>query len=169
MALRLVTVLLIVLQLQALVPRGGGPIAQQKKLVVAPVTYDSTAHGHESDPYAILWSSGSTLSDAELVAAGTVPHMVQNWSPHDTPAPHSVTCSPATPHIPCILSLFPLIQKAPLPNLNGGVPQAANLTTHLAQLRKSLPSGIPANYTGVAAIDFENWTPIWYVAKLRPP
>jgi hypothetical protein len=113
--------------------------------------------------YTILWSSGSTLSDAELLAAGTVPHMVENWSPHDTPAPHSVACSPATPHVPCILSLFPLIQKAPLPNLNGGVPQAANLSAHLDLLRNTLPSGIPANYTGVAAIDFENWTPIWCV------
>ena len=45
--------------------------------------------------------------------------------------------------------------------INGGVPQAANLSAHLALLRRTLPLGMRANYTGVAAIDFEDWTPIW--------
>ena len=33
---------------------------------------------------------------------------------------------------------------------HGGVPQAANLTAHLELLRRTLPLGMLANYTGVA-------------------
>ena len=68
--------------------------------------------------------------------------------------------------------------------VNGGVPQAANLTLHLETIRQTLPNWIPGkctvgilshtrcnafmpcvfadpNWDGNAVFDFEAWTPIW--------
>ena len=40
------------------------------------------------------------------------------------------------------------------------MPQA-NLSAHLDEVRRTLPLGIPDNFTGIISIDFENWSPIW--------
>ena len=46
--------------------------------------------------------------------------------------------------------------------LNGGVPQRANLSGHLAMIRETLPLWIPdPSWSGNAVIDFEAWTTIW--------
>ena len=120
-----------------------------------------------SRPYELLWSSGG-IPASELAAAGFNLHAVFNWSPHDGEQPSAWNCS--TPLIPnqtkgpCILSLWPLIAGAGAPgksNVNGGVPQAANLTAHQELLRRTLPGAVSADFDGIAAIDFENWTPIW--------
>jgi hypothetical protein len=46
--------------------------------------------------------------------------------------------------------------------VNGGVPQAANLSTHLAELRRTVPLFIPdPEWDGMAVFDFEKWTNVW--------
>ena len=45
--------------------------------------------------------------------------------------------------------------------LNGGVPQAANITAHLDEVRRTIPLAVHGNFTGMVAIDFEPWSPIW--------
>lgn len=46
--------------------------------------------------------------------------------------------------------------------INGGVPQAANLTHHLERLRAEIDSFIPdASWEMNGALDFEAWTPVW--------
>jgi hypothetical protein len=46
--------------------------------------------------------------------------------------------------------------------VNGGVPQAANMTKHMASLAFHLATWVPdVNFTGNIVIDFEVWTPIW--------
>eukprot|EP01084_Bolivina_argentea_P251216 421266_1 len=46
--------------------------------------------------------------------------------------------------------------------INGGVPQAGNLSLHLDYIQQHLPLWIPnANWNGNAVIDFEHWTTIW--------
>jgi hypothetical protein len=57
--------------------------------------------------------------------------------------PKSVGCSLAQPHGICVRSLWPQISPPPQPNVNGGVPHAANLTAHLELLHRTLPLGIP--------------------------
>ena len=122
-----------------------------------------------ADPYPILWSSGS-ISDTQLNAAGIVVDKVFNWSPHDGPQPMTWNCSipvasPTEFKGPCILSAWPLLQHAGapagLPVVNGGVPQAANVSYHLDLIRRTLPLALHEDFDGVASIDFENWTPIW--------
>ncbi|MFH4974691.1 hypothetical protein AB6A40_001400 [Gnathostoma spinigerum] len=44
--------------------------------------------------------------------------------------------------------------------VNGGLPQKANLTTHLEQAQKDIISAIPnETFDGIAVIDFEEWRP----------
>ena len=46
--------------------------------------------------------------------------------------------------------------------INGGVPQAANLTQHLNLFAKGVTDWIPdPNWNGNAVLDFEEWTTIW--------
>ena len=45
--------------------------------------------------------------------------------------------------------------------VNGGVPQNASLQAHLDEIRRTMPFGVAENYTGIVAIDFEAWAPIW--------
>lgn len=87
--------------------------------------------------YNILWSSGGTITDSALAKAGMISHSVWNWSPHYGKIPKTITCSLASgqPHGACVQSLWPQINTPPQPNVNGGVPQAANLTAHLELLR----------------------------------
>jgi len=57
--------------------------------------------------------------------------------------------------------LFPTIDnKGSLKN--GGVPQSANLSAHLAEIEATLPLWIPdRNWDGNAVLDFEAWTTVW--------
>jgi hyaluronoglucosaminidase len=61
---------------------------------------------------------------------------------------------------------FPQLQCSSDGNItsivNGGVPQAANLTLHLAMIQSQLPLWIPdSDWNGNAVIDFEAWTTVW--------
>jgi hypothetical protein len=80
-----------------------------------------------------------------------------------------VQCGPACTNPPhCkdwTMGLFPSLKgwhgKAGVP-VNGGVPQAANLSAHLANLRETVVQFIPDPlWTGNAVFDFEEWTNIW--------
>lgn len=112
------------------------------------------------DPYPVQWNSNS-IDPAELASAGILPmkaHII-NWY-----------CSGPPPRAGnYIRGKWPLIIKTKTADrkasdeqiLNGGVPQAANLTAHLEEVRRTVPLGVPANFTGMVAIDFEPWSPIW--------
>ncbi len=57
--------------------------------------------------------------------------------------------------------LWPSISDDGQP-VNGGVPQAANLTAHLEVVAAQLPGWLPdPNWAGNAVFDFEDYTPIW--------
>jgi hypothetical protein len=46
--------------------------------------------------------------------------------------------------------------------VNGGVPQAGNLSLHLDTVRQTVVQWLPdPDYDGNAVIDFESWTPLW--------
>ena len=46
--------------------------------------------------------------------------------------------------------------------VNGGVPQAGNLSRHLALLKEGIPRWIPdEQWSGNAVLDFEAWDPVW--------
>lgn len=45
--------------------------------------------------------------------------------------------------------------------VNGGVPQAGNLTAHLAKLRTDLARLLPANASGACLLDWEFWRADW--------
>ncbi|CAG5120055.1 unnamed protein product, partial [Candidula unifasciata] len=45
--------------------------------------------------------------------------------------------------------------------INGGIPQLANLTAHLDQLRKDIAKQIPASSTGYAVLDQEEWRTLY--------
>jgi hypothetical protein len=74
-----------------------------------------------------------------------------------------IQCGPGCTNPPCqdwTMGRFPTIKNGK--PVNGGVPQAANLSAHLAELRATLPSWIPdPNWDGYAVFDFEDWTNIW--------
>ena len=56
--------------------------------------------------------------------------------------------------------VFPYVDGANV--INGGVPQAANLTLHLETIRDTVDTILPnTNYSGNGVLDFENWTPNW--------
>ena len=75
-----------------------------------------------------------------------------------------VQCGPACTNPPLCqdwqMGLFPSL-KAGVP-VNGGVPQAANLSAHLAELRATVVHFVPdPDWDGLAVFDFEEWTNIW--------
>lgn len=48
-----------------------------------------------------------------------------------------------------------------MPKVNGGVPQAANITAHLIQLALDIENSIPdPDFTGLAILDWEAWRPL---------
>eukprot|EP01084_Bolivina_argentea_P195378 335189_1 len=60
--------------------------------------------------------------------------------------------------------IWPTINTSTTPwtPINGGVPQAGNLSIHLNYIEQHLPQWIPnINWNGNAVIDFEEWTSIW--------
>jgi hyaluronoglucosaminidase len=67
----------------------------------------------------------------------------------------SVNCTPWSG------GLWPTLTSDSAP-VNGGVPQAANLTAHLDEIRRTIDGWIPdAAWDGNAVFDFEAWTPSW--------
>eukprot|EP01050_Picozoa_sp_SAG11_P013716 SAG11_NODE_1622_length_4561_cov_2.741820_1_plen_1115_part_00 len=59
-------------------------------------------------------------------------------------------------------SVMPTLSPDGEPNINGGVPQAANLSVFLDGLAANIQAIIPgANYAGLAVFDFEAYTPLW--------
>lgn len=72
------------------------------------------------------------------------------------PPPHS---NPGCKH--WTQGLFPTIDDDGTA-LNGGVPQAGNLSAHLANIRETLPLWLPdPDWSGNAVLDFEAWTTVW--------
>ena len=61
------------------------------------------------------------------------------------------------PH-PC--GLVPHFDGAGLP-VNGGLPQAGNMTLHLATLRATFDKYVPLNESRLMDFDFEQWNPVW--------
>lgn len=60
-----------------------------------------------------------------------------------------------------VQGLWPTLNDKGAP-VNGGVPQAGNLSAHLAALSASVVSWIPDPlWAGSAVFDFENWSPTW--------
>ena len=53
-------------------------------------------------------------------------------------------------------------KTTPYTIINGGVPQAGNLSLHIEYIKENAPLWIPdPNWNGNAVIDFEEWTTIW--------
>jgi hypothetical protein len=82
---------------------------------------------------------------------------------------HSLDCEP----YPCPRKYWRSCWQGDMPQihadgaemklLNGGVPQAGNLTRHLALLRLGIPHWIPdKDWSGNAVLDFEAWDPLWH-------
>lgn len=46
-------------------------------------------------------------------------------------------------------------------NVNGGVPVAADIPSHLAKLQIDINQHIPPDFTGYAVIDYEDWDVLW--------
>ena len=63
--------------------------------------------------------------------------------------------------VPWTQGLFPLVTTTGKV-VNGGIPQLGNLTAHLEALEASVVKFIPAaNYSHLAVLDFEFWSPVW--------
>ncbi|XP_037368465.1 hyaluronidase PH-20-like [Talpa occidentalis] len=64
------------------------------------------------------------------------------------------------------LGHYPYVHKGN--NVSGGIPQLANLQSHLDQARKDICGSFRPNDVGLAVIDWEEWRPLWernWVAK----
>ena len=80
-----------------------------------------------------------------------------------------IQCGPGCTNAPACQDwtqgLFPSLKGTSCQDaqpVNGGVPQAANLSAHLAELRRTVPLFIPdPDWDGMAVFDFEKWTNIW--------
>jgi hyaluronoglucosaminidase len=81
-----------------------------------------------------------------------------NWTQANIP-----TLQGSTNWQPSFRSLMPVVAlNGSGLLLNGGVPQNANLTAFVEQLRSQVPLWIPAvQYTGLAVLDFEAWSTVW--------
>eukprot|EP01052_Picozoa_sp_SAG31_P028821 SAG31_NODE_2814_length_5047_cov_3.149555_5_plen_493_part_00 len=78
---------------------------------------------------------------------------------------HSFDCEP----FPCPKKYWRGCWQGDMPQIhedgtliNGGVPQAANLSRHLDRLRQGMPKWIPdPHWSGNAMLDFEAWDPVY--------
>jgi len=78
---------------------------------------------------------------------------------------HSLDCEP----YPCPKKYWRGCWQGDMPQIhpdgtlvNGGVPQAGNLSRHLQLLREGVPRWLPdPDWAGNAVLDFEAWDPIW--------
>ena len=122
---------------------------------------DDTAAAFDS--YPVLWDSNS-IEPAALVAVGirpskhlaVAPNTIRDWPCQDSPKDY---CRGEAFGSYCLRGQWPIINAKG--ELNGGVPHNANLSAHLAQIRRTMPVGVAENYTGIIGIDFESWSPIW--------
>lgn len=112
--------------------------------------------------YPVLWDDNS-IEPADLVAAGmqpnarqaVAPNTIVDWPCQDAPADYCTR--PFGGY--CLRGQWPIFSSKGM--RNGGVPQNASLSAHLAEIRRTIPLGVAENYTGIVAIDFEDWAPIW--------
>ena len=76
-----------------------------------------------------------------------------SMGPAQPPCPTCASCPTPCPNLTSYLS----------PIVNGGVPQAGNLSLHLAQLTESVEKRIPdPDWAGLGIFDFEEWVPSYY-------
>ena len=129
------------------------------------VTALFAAHAAQSaslEPYPVLWDDNS-IETAALLAVGIqpnghqamAPNTIQDWPAQDAPADYCV--APFGGY--CLRGQWPIVDAKGV--RNGGVPQNASLSAHLAEIRRTMPFGVAENFTGIVAIDFESWAPIW--------
>ncbi|XP_078696460.1 hyaluronidase-1-like [Branchiostoma floridae x Branchiostoma belcheri] len=58
--------------------------------------------------------------------------------------------------------LYPYYDDKNTP-VNGGIPQLANITAHLAKVAEDIEAGIPdPDFRGLGVIDWEKWKPLWH-------
>ena len=54
--------------------------------------------------------------------------------------------------------------------VNGGIPQATNLTAHLSKWRQDIEATLPdPSSAGVAVVDWESWSPLMVFTSAAPP
>ncbi|KAK0153483.1 Hyaluronidase-3 [Merluccius polli] len=58
------------------------------------------------------------------------------------------------------LGAYPFISRSGM-DVNGGVPQNADLTAHLALADRQISSQLRPDFAGLAVIDWEEWRPLW--------
>ncbi|KAI4883095.1 hypothetical protein NFI96_011973 [Prochilodus magdalenae] len=58
------------------------------------------------------------------------------------------------------LGLYPRINRMG-EHVNGGIPQLADLKTHLAVTKEQLQSFLGRSFNGLAVLDWEAWRPLW--------
>ncbi|XP_006859429.1 PREDICTED: hyaluronidase PH-20 [Chrysochloris asiatica] len=59
------------------------------------------------------------------------------------------------------LGYYPYINEKTGKSVNGGIPQMASLTGHLAKAKEDISYYTQTNQTSLAVIDWEEWRPIW--------
>jgi hypothetical protein len=117
----------------------------------------------EPPSFPVLWDDNS-IDPSALVAAGVqpnarqavAPNTIVDWPCQDAPADYCT--EPFRGY--CLRGQWPIISSTKGIR-NGGVPQNASLDAHLAEIRRTIPLGVAENFTGIVAIDFEDWAPIW--------
>ena len=130
--------------------------------VTALFVANDAAQSASLEPYPVLWDDNS-IETAALLAVGIqpnahramAPNTIQDWPAQDAPASYCV--SPFAGY--CLRGQWPIADAKGV--RNGGVPQNASLSAHLAEIRRTMPFGVAENFTGIVAIDFESWAPIW--------
>lgn len=102
----------------------------------------------EEEAYPVFWAVGGNQSSAFL-PGGSVD--VRQWGIK----PNNWTqCGGLTAHWPTL--------DADMRPMNGGVPQAVNLTSFLAKLGANIDRLIPdSQWSGLGVFDFEAWVPVW--------
>lgn len=59
------------------------------------------------------------------------------------------------------LGTYPWIDFNTHERTNGGVPQAVNMSLHLAEVERDVLRLVPEGFSGYVCIDYEGWTPWW--------
>ena len=134
-------------------------LAQLTALTMAQATQNING---TSELFPVLWDDNS-IDPAALVAIGlrpnvrqaVAPNTIVDWPCQDAPADY---CQKPFGSY-CLRGLWPIFNSKGVQN--GGVPQNASLSAHLAEIRRTMPLGVAENFTGIVAIDFEDWAPIW--------
>eukprot|EP01052_Picozoa_sp_SAG31_P046334 SAG31_NODE_8818_length_1382_cov_1.386594_1_plen_369_part_00 len=134
--------------------------------VSAPIASSGSAGGSSSSLYPVFWSvvgPNISLFDRGQLADVTRFGILPGERVHIGNAGHYRPCgwecrnqAPAWGQ-----GAFPSIGDDGT-TTNGGVPQAANLSHHLALLAEQIPIFVAdPDYSGLAVFDWEAWTPVW--------